>query len=71
MEEINPFSNDSIAETLKGYYGKEFYDDCKIVYLQNVIIANGKLETIEKKSKKKVYSWIPLTDEVFIGFIKG
>lgn len=71
METINSFTSslEDIRETLSGSWGKD-YSDCRIVYIQNIIIAQGDLEVIKKKISKQVYEWIPIGDNLFLAFIK-
>lgn len=71
METINSFTSslEDIRETLSGSWGKD-YGDCRIVYIQNIIIAQGDLEVIKKKISKQVYEWIPIGDNLFLAFIK-
>lgn len=75
METINSFTSslEDIRETLSGSWGKDYSGnpgDCRIVYIQNIIIAQGDLEVIKKKISKQVYEWLPLGENLYLAFIK-
>lgn len=64
-------THDEIAEAIRGAWGKDVSKDTTIVYVGQLIVANGNdLETINKEVKVGHKDWIEIGDHCWMTVLK-
>lgn len=67
MEFVTSYSdNETIADAIRGVYGKKCDKDYKILYLGNAVIGIGDIEKIKKETECKTSEWISVGNKVYI-----
>ena len=60
-------THEELTEAIRGVYGKDVTKDVTIVYVGQLIVANGtNLETINKNVKCKHKQWIEIGDHCWM-----
>lgn len=64
-------THEELAEATRGCWGKDVSKDTTIVYVGQLIVANGKdLETINKEVKAGHKEWIEIGDHCWMTVLK-